>query len=358
MAHGFSKRASAVAIACLMGMTMLPANMVSAKGLSCPKGVMANAVGNSVTVSWEPVKRAKKYYVYEKSEQNPNYQLVSVTKGRRIKLNGRTAGVDYSYQVSAAKGDAQAVSSLSVPSKEVTTTIPMNGARSTITNFLRNGVRPIGGVMYVYGGGWGVMETRTIGISPAWRKFASRFGKRYNRHRYQFHSHKGLDCTGFVGFTTYNTLENHSGGRSYVYKSFIIGRRYQAMHLGRVTRRNRIQVHKAGDVMFGGSGHAWISMGQCPDGSTVVLHSQKYGVRLCGTPSRSGKSNSQAAKLAKTYMKRYYGSWYRKYHAVTVPSSYNRRYDQFTWSSSVLSDPDGLQKMSADQVLKVVFGEN
>ena len=60
-------------------------------------------------------------------------------------------------------------------------------------------------------------------------------------------------------------------------------------------------------------------------------------------------------------MKKYYKAWYKKYPDVTRGYSYLTSYSRMRWSigeeTSVLSDPEGLRNMSADKVLKVIFGE-
>ena len=73
-----------------------------------------------------------------------------------------------------------------------------------------------------------------------------------------------------------------------------------------------IKDFKAGDVMSS-STHVYIVVGSCQDGSVVLVHSSPAGVRLSGTPNRQGKAGSEAVRLAKAYMKKYYPSWYRRY---------------------------------------------
>ena len=52
--------------------------------------------------------------------------------------------------------------------------------------------------------------------------------------------------------------------------------------------------------------HIYIVVGSCADGSVVLVHSSPAGVRLSGTPDKKGRTNSEAVKLAKKYMKKYY----------------------------------------------------
>lgn len=105
-------------------------------------------------------------------------------------------------------------------------------------------------------------------------------------------------------------------------------------------------------------GHAWISLGECSDGSVVILHASPPVVTLAGTPSSSGKKNSKAVRLAKKYLKKYYGKMYRKYRKKGIAyrdRSFLKDFARFRWSSKILSDPDGYRKKTAAQVLKDLF---
>lgn len=108
-------------------------------------------------------------------------------------------------------------------------------------------------------------------------------------------------------------------------------------------------------------GHVWIVVGQCKDGSVVLLHSSPAGVQLCGTTTLSGKKNSKAYKLAKKYMKKYYKTWYSRYPNVSRGKTYLSHYAQMRWRTSGegvrLSDPDGYQNMSAEDVLADLFSQ-
>lgn len=106
------------------------------------------------------------------------------------------------------------------------------------------------------------------------------------------------------------------------------------------------------------SGHVYIVVGECSDGSVVLMHSSPPGVQLCGTPSASGKKNSQAVKLATRYMKKYFRTYYNRYPDCYRDSSYLTKYSQMRWDisgASVMSDPDGYSLMSADEILKDLF---
>ena len=60
-------------------------------------------------------------------------------------------------------------------------------------------------------------------------------------------------------------------------------------------------------------------------------------------------------------MKKYYKNWYKRYSKVERGSSYLSHYGQMRWKTTgnniVLSDPDGYQNMSPEDILKDLFEE-
>ena len=101
-------------------------------------------------------------------------------------------------------------------------------------------------------------------------------------------------------------------------------------------------------------GHTWIVVGQCSDKSAVIVHSTpQAGCQLAGTTTPDGNYDSQAVALAKKYMSRYAG--YSKYEYHPSCGNYIRRGNYLRWNTKTLSDPDGFKKMTADQILKVLF---
>lgn len=61
-------------------------------------------------------------------------------------------------------------------------------------------------------------------------------------------------------------------------------------------------------------------------------------------------------------MKKYYRNWHDRYPRVSCNASYLSHYGQMRWKTTgrkaTLTDPDGYQNMSAEEVLKDLFGEN
>lgn len=103
--------------------------------------------------------------------------------------------------------------------KQAKITIP------STTSFLKNALKPVGQTLYIYGGGWNEAQTGsgnealTLGLSKEWKSFYDSQDSSYNYENYMYEIHKGLDCSGYVGWTIYNTLETKSNhGDGYVLK--------------------------------------------------------------------------------------------------------------------------------------------
>ncbi len=234
---------------------------------------------------------------------------------------------------------------------------------STLKELLQVGLEPCGSTMYVWGGGWNKADTgagteaRTIGVSKQWKKFFKQQTSSYNYQNTRYQIHDGLDCSGYIGWCIYNILNTESGNEGYVMYASKMAKNFANRGWGTYKSSSKVKDYKAGDIMSS-SGHVWMVVGQCSDGSVVLLHSSPPGVQLCGTPSSSGKSASEAVELAKKYMKKYYPDWYKKYPDCSRGSSYLSGYAQMRWDvsgKSVMTDPDGYRNKSASQILKDLF---
>ncbi|MGN0355076.1 MAG: hypothetical protein ACI4EI_08360 [Muricoprocola sp.] len=232
----------------------------------------------------------------------------------------------------------------------------------TIKQFLTVALQPVGSTLYVWGGGWNRedtgagIEARTIGVSPQWEKFFDRQTKYYDYTKTRYQIHNGLDCSGYVGWAIYNLMETEDGKKGYVMSARRMAKNFANRGWGTYTEKGKIKNHKAGDIMSS-SGHVYIVVGECEDGSVVLLHSSPPGVQLCGTYTPEGKANSQAVKLAKKYMKKYYPEYYKRYGGCSRNVTYLQLYNRFRWkiNGTVMSDPDGYRDMTADKILKDLF---
>lgn len=230
--------------------------------------------------------------------------------------------------------------------------------KSTIKKFLKTALKPVGSTMYVWGGGWGAKEGVTIGTRPRWKKFYKRQSSSYDYTQTRFQVHDGLDCSGFVGWTVYNTFNTTNNNASYVMLAHLQAPTFANKGWGKYKAPGTFYSYKAGDVMSS-SGHVYIVIGQCPDSSVVLVHSSPKGVQINGTPTRSGYPYSQAYYLAKKYMKKYYPEWTRKYPVPVKSPSYLTSYGRMRWKvkgkNCIMRDPDKYRSKTAEQILKDLF---
>lgn len=331
-----------------------------------PLGITAAASSGSIAVTWEKLSGASYYLVYEaKSSINKEpakgtfRKVAAVRQSKKIR-SGLTKGKDYTYYVIAVKKkNGHLIKSRRSIKK--TTTLPKKG-RSTIKNLLRTGTSAIG-VLYVWGGGWNKADTaagltaRRTGRWPKWRSFglSKSSGYNYLKHRYEIYS--GLDCSGFCGWSIYNVMHVKNGKKGYVTKSSKFARSLQKKGFGSYLSAKKVKSHKAGDIMAR-NGHVWISVGSCEDGSVVILHASPPAVTLAGTPSSSGRKNSQAVRLARKYMSRYHSYTYEKFKDKGLlyrDRSFLKDYSRFRWYKATLSDPEGYRSKTAAQVLRDLY---
>ncbi len=234
----------------------------------------------------------------------------------------------------------------------------------SVKNFIKTAFEPVGKVMYIYGGGWNEAdnaagkEALTIGLSESWLNFAAKQNSSYNNKNYNYKVtksviHDGLDCSGYVGWVLYNMMNDGTGYVTYARNQ---GYMLQQKGYGTVTGRAAITSHGVGDIMTSDTdGHVFISLGQCSDGSVLLLHSSPPGVQLSGTTTPSGSKNSEAIALATKYMSKYYPEWYAKFPDSSRGTGYLTNYDRFEWS--LLSDDEGYRNMSPEEVLRDIFNE-
>ena len=351
-----------------------------------PEGLMATASKGKIAVTWEKVPGAKTYAVYRnmrrlstdpktgltltgqntrKAVSQLKYRRILVTKKTKAIIKNCKKGYEYSFYVEArreVKINGVKTTEISQKSSIRSTTVPYEG-KSTIKNFLRTGISPIGSTMYIWGGGWNGFAGNNseqkfkTGLSPKWRSFADKHKSNYNYVRYLLQREKGLDCSGFVGNCVYNVMETSNNRQSYVTSAYREGIYYSSLGFGKYVSNKLVGTRKAGDVMTCAT-HVWICLGECTDGSAVVLHSSPPMVSLAGTPSDKGVSNSKAVKLARKYMKKYYPELYKNYpNSVYRGSTYNSSYGRMRWNKKTLADPEGYKNMTAKKVLKDLFSE-
>lgn len=233
----------------------------------------------------------------------------------------------------------------------------------SVLDMLKIAAMPLGKTMYIYGGGWNERddgagrECLSYGLSERWSSFASTCNSGFNFREYDYKRdkeviHLGLDCSGYVGWVLYNTL----GNGDYVFKSCDVVKKLAEMGLGERVERNNVSLRQAGDIFSSACDcckHVFICIGQCSDGSMLLIHSSPPGVRLAGTPSPIVKGMSRAEMLAEKYMKKFYPRWYVKYPVIGADISYLTHYEQL--KNSFLNDSEGIRNMECEDILQRIF---
>lgn len=241
--------------------------------------------------------------------------------------------------------------------------------KRTVKNLLQNAMLACGRTLYIWGGGWDSSDTQKIGYYPSWENFFLANGTAsYNRHNFENSYGSGLDCSGFMAWVIYNTMYTSNGQINLLeedgsyYNSTLLATRLSALKWAYLGKSSSTSALKAGDVVSM-TGHVWMVIGVCSDGSVVLVHSSPAGsatgggVQISGTSNNAGEADSEAYRLAKQYMDKYFFEW--PFGTASVSSSY-LNYNNFAdWNtlSGVITDPDGYKNMSAAEVLKDLFGE-
>ena len=262
----------------------------------------------------------------------------------------------------------------------------------TVKNFLLTGMMPVGTTLYIYGGGWdwqdigSSIQARTIGVAPDWVRFFENNDASYTYKEqdgdeekadpatsyypyggYNEYYYAGLDCSGYLGWTIYNTLETENE----------FAKRLSDKGFGEWTQDIMMPDGENGYEMTPGdimsiNGHVWISLGTCGDGSVVIIHSTPSMSRS-GQPGGGVQISAvgydeecEAYALADKYMSEYYPEWYGRYPIYLCdPDKYfsfkGEDAGKFTWniedSGYGLTDPDEIREKTPDEVLKLLFAE-
>ena len=235
----------------------------------------------------------------------------------------------------------------------------------TLKHLLQTALEPVGSTLYVWGGGWNEADTGsgieavTIGASPQWKSFFNQYGSTYDYTKTLYQIHNGLDCSGYIGWAIYNTVNTSNNKDGDVMLADGMASNFAARGWGTYKYKTQISQYKPGDILSS-AGHVYMVLGVASDKSLVIVHSSPKGVQINGTPTPSGNTNSVAVNLAKKYMSTYYPAWYNKFPSVKADYSYLTNFSQMTWNVSgnaLLSDPEGIVNKSAEQVLASLFLE-
>ena len=275
----------------------------------------------------------------------------------------------------------------------------------TLKNFISTAFQPVGTTLYVFGGGWDFQdvgssnEARTIGISLNWVKF---FDDQNSSYTYKDENHKnstfypfnefnqyyfaGLDCSGFVGWTIYNTLYKLSlYEKGFVTSAKKLGKSLADKNYGNwihtvegstFSNPNYILLSKelkVGDILST-NGHVMIVLGKCEDGSFIIIHSTPSksknnspggGVQISAVnPKENGSTECEAYYLCKEYMEKYFKKWSQRYEPIVVDTDKVFNFDDiapttgiFHWDlkKGIITDPDNYETKTAKEILVDLF---
>ena len=272
----------------------------------------------------------------------------------------------------------------------------------TLKNFIATAFQPVGTALYVFGGAWDyqdvgtAFEGRTIGLSKDWIKFFDeqtvnytyRDDNKKNETYYPFNGfnqyfYAGIDCSGFVGWAIYNTLNTESlAGIGFVMYASDIANFMSQLEYGNWIHRvkgwsdenpdyklwaNEVRV---GDIIST-DGHVMIVLAKCDDGSFIIIHSTPNdsktgcpggGVQMSAVNPKDEISNDcEAFYLSQEYMQKYYIKWSERYNVkmMFLSSVFDFRDEKtglFHWNiNGKISDPDNYHQKNAKEILKDLF---
>ena len=305
------------------------------------------------------VKNGSKTISYKKvsfSSSDKNVASVS-RKGKIAARLAGTATITIQYKMKSAR----IIVTVSEAPLPVMRLAPVG--TKTIKCFLSNALVPVGTVLYVWGGGW--YNATTIGVPSVMRIWYNSQPKSYDYHKYYdltaANREKGFDCSGFVGWCTYQAMHRTSGeGYGYTVVSGQVGAKYKALGWGSTISRKKMKKNEytlmSGDIGYN-EGHVWIVIGQCEDKSAVIVHSTpQAGVQIAGTATPEGNYNSQAYAIAQKCMAKYYPASMKRYEYKNSAGNMIPQYSFFRWNRSALADPDGYMNKNAEQIIADLFG--
>ena len=243
-------------------------------------------------------------------------------------------------------------------------------AEVDISSVIQNALKPVGKTLYVWGGGWNVTDngsgetTLYEGVWPQWEQY---FWNNKNNYSYRpgqiawengnrDYRFWGLDCSGYIGWTVYNSVQKGRSTGGYVTASTKIADSLAWYGFGNAVSCTPNSAFYPGDIVSI-KGHCFLCLGQCQDGSVLILHSTPNGgVQMSGTVK--GGSSSLASRLAQEFMQEYYPDWcscFGKEGRQSVNASDYLYGTKFSWQNAgAVYDAQGLKGKTAEQILNYI----
>ena len=253
--------------------------------------------------------------------------------------------------------------------------------RRTLKNFLATVLSANGHVLYVWGGGQGLDDNNghklsdLHGIIPEWDAF---YKKHHDAGYYAWYKtgvagKQGLDCAGFVRWALNNTM--FEDPKNFIWYDTAPRTTVNAQNKGWGKRYSANWLFynvQPGDIV-NSSGHIWVIIGKCDDGSRVICHSSASdqgnsgGVHLSGTGGKAKELAIKYNEIINSTMNELYGTEKGPWFAARGVSKFNRGGDVYPLNSNTvyrwnigpsgLADLEGVANMSAEQVLELIIGD-
>ncbi len=303
----------------------------------------------------------------------------------------------YTYNITVENKkviNAEEISPVINPNDKFTPVVPASAGEKTITNLISTAMMPVGTSLYIYGGGWDWQdigpskEAVSIGVADSWVKFFNEQNNRFSyinsndkensyfpHGKWNEYYYAGLDCSGYIGWMIYNVVNTENGKEGYVMSASEMAKNFSSRGWGSFSKNiGNNPIAAMGDLLPGDivskSGHVWLCLGTCDDGSIVIAHSTPSDSRTgeAGGGVQIGaigeSEECEAYKLADHYMKTYFSKWYARYPASLKSFKEYTDFREgdtgiFSWYTEgekpFLTDPDNIRSMSAEQVLSFIF---
>ena len=182
------------------------------------------------------------YYFYSGSGVMATGWVENTSKGYKYYFNPSTGIMATgTVTIDGKKYTFNSSGILQVNTNPSTTT--STGTR-TIKNFLANALKPVGQTLYVWGGGHNWSDATRKGVSSRWKQWYDSNSSSYNYKYYMDLSEsteqKGLDCSGYVGWSVYQIMQRKSGGVNYTTVSGSIGSLYSGRGMGKIVSQAQL----------------------------------------------------------------------------------------------------------------------
>lgn len=241
-------------------------------------------------------------------------------------------------------------------------------AEMELSDLIADALKPVGNTLYVWGGGWNVPDNGSgetalhMGVWPEWEQYFQKNKQNYSYRpdglpgKMDTRSVLGFGLLGYLGWLVYNSVQNGKDNNGYVGDATKLAKSLAGYGFGTVSTCTPNSKFYPGDIVSI-NGHCYLSLGQCKDGSVLLLHSTPNGgVQMSGTVN--GSSSSQASRLAQSFMQQYYPDWWTYFGKEGRQAVNAKVYlygTKLTWQNAgAVYDSQGLQWKSADQMVEYI----